>query len=62
LLRTALEFEPRSAPTHYALGLLLIRQGDRQQALDALRRAAELAPGNARFVYVYEELERALRQ
>ncbi len=62
LLRTALDIAPRSAPAHHALGLLLIRQGKKPQALDPLRRAAELAPDNARFVYVYKELERALRQ
>ena len=53
LLRRAIEAAPEQAPAHHALGLLLARQGRTAEAVDALRRAAGLDPGNLRFGYVY---------
>jgi predicted CXXCH cytochrome family protein len=44
---------PRSAALHYALGLTRVRQHQQAAALDALKRAAELDPNDARFTYVY---------
>ena len=37
----------------HALGLSLVRQGDPGRALVELRQAANGAPGNARYAYVY---------
>ncbi|MDJ0937505.1 MAG: tetratricopeptide repeat protein [Kiloniellales bacterium] len=44
---------PGNADLHHALGLSLVRMKRLRQALDELRRAATLAPGIARYVYVY---------
>ena len=44
---------PRSAELQHANGLLLIRQKKYREAVAALGKAAELAPDNARFAYVY---------
>ena len=44
---------PAGAELHYANGLLLVRQKNYREALAALGRAAQLAPDNARFAYVY---------
>jgi tetratricopeptide (TPR) repeat protein len=52
-LRRGLAREPKSAALHHALGLSLVRQRDRAQALDELAAAARLAPDNARYAYVY---------
>ena len=38
----------------HALGLALVRQGKKAEALEPLRRAAQLAPRNARFIHVFE--------
>jgi Flp pilus assembly protein TadD len=47
----------------HVLGLSLVRQGRREDALRELKRATELAPDNQRFAYVYgvasEEMQRA---
>lgn len=53
ILRTALERSPRSAPLHHALGLSLVRQQRRPEALAELGRAVSFAPEDARFAYVY---------
>ena len=53
ILRRGLAEAPRSADVHHALGLLLVRQGDKAAALMELRTAAQLAPDNARFAYVH---------
>ena len=53
LLHQAVAIEPGSADAWHALGLALVRQHDAAGALSALRRAAELAPANARYAYVY---------
>ncbi|MDH5352614.1 MAG: tetratricopeptide repeat protein, partial [Betaproteobacteria bacterium] len=44
---------PRSAPLHYARGLALVRLQKKAEALQALRRATQLAPEDARFAFVY---------
>ena len=38
---------------HHALGLWYVRNKESAKAVLALKKAAELSPGNARFVYVY---------
>ena len=53
VLRTAVVASAGDAGLHHALGLTLIRQGRRGAALDELRKAAELAPDQVRYVYVY---------
>jgi predicted CXXCH cytochrome family protein len=53
LLRKATSIEPRNADVRYALGLLLVRQHNGTEAVDQLRQAAELAPGNTSYAYVY---------
>ncbi|MGR8933189.1 MAG: tetratricopeptide repeat protein [Gammaproteobacteria bacterium] len=53
LLRQGLALLPRAAGLHHALGLLLVRKGDALRARQALATAAELAPENARYTYVY---------
>ena len=44
---------PRNADFHHALGLLLVRKGDKPVALQSLAQAARLAPDNARYAYVH---------
>ena len=44
--------DPAMAPVHHARGLWLVRQKRRDEALAALRRAAELDPDNARYGFV----------
>jgi Flp pilus assembly protein TadD len=51
-LRDALEATPRSGALMHALGLSLVRQKRKQEALDKLTEAAKLAPEEARFSYV----------
>ena len=53
VLRAALAASPRDAGLHHALGLTLTRLKRRDEALAALRRAAELAPEQPRYAYVY---------
>ena len=53
LLRDALERYPVAASLQHSLGLLLVRQKKLTDALPSLRKAAELAPENTRFLYVY---------
>lgn len=52
LLREALDAVPRAAPLEHALGLSLVRQGRRAEALEWLSRAASHAPDEPRFGYV----------
>jgi tetratricopeptide (TPR) repeat protein len=52
-LRQALKADPRSAVLHHTLGLALTRQKAREQSLQEFKTAAELAPNDARFAYVY---------
>jgi Flp pilus assembly protein TadD len=51
---TLLRRAPDDASVHHALGLLLVRLGRLDEALPELARAVELAPGEARYAYVYE--------
>jgi Flp pilus assembly protein TadD len=53
VLRAALEANPRNATLLHALGLNLVRQGQRAQGLRALGDAARLEPASARYAYVY---------
>jgi len=49
----ALARDPAAAVLHHALGLSLVRQGERVEAVAALGTAHELAPDDALFAYVY---------
>ncbi len=53
VLRAGLRRAPNAAALHHSLGLLLVRQKKPEAALESLRRAAELAPDDARVAYVY---------
>jgi Flp pilus assembly protein TadD len=53
VLRAALVVSPQDAGLHHALGLALVRLKRPNEALDELRRAAELYSGEARYAYVY---------
>ena len=52
-LRRGLETSPKAAALHHALGLLMVRTGRADAALDELKVAAELAPSAGRYSYVY---------
>lgn len=52
-LEAALELGPDVPELLHAMGLLLVRAGEREAALSWLERAAEGAPGSGRFAYVY---------
>lgn len=52
-LRKGLSLIPDAADLHHALGLLLVRKGDKATALQELAQAGKLAPDNARYAYVY---------
>ncbi len=52
-LREGLSRNPRDATLHHALGLALVRQKRIADGLSELRTAAQLAPNNGRFAYVY---------
>jgi len=52
-LRGALRRIPREAVLHHALGLSLVRQQRKGEALAELGKAALLSPDNIRFAYVY---------
>lgn len=67
LLRKASALYPDSADVQFALGLLLVRQKQAAAGVQALARAAELAPDNSHYAYVHavglystREVERAL--
>ncbi|MBN8914220.1 MAG: tetratricopeptide repeat protein [Rhizobiales bacterium] len=53
VLERAIKANPDAAAPRHALGLGLIRQKRYGEALNELKRAYELAPGNARYAYVY---------
>ena len=53
VLARGLEAIPLSGDLHHALGLLRVRQQRRPEALESLRRAAELMPEVARYSYVF---------
>ncbi|SFM32736.1 tetratricopeptide repeat protein [Marinobacter zhejiangensis] len=53
VLKEGLSRLPQSADLHHSMGLLQVRQRDLESALESLERAEQLAPDNARYVYVY---------
>ena len=53
VLRATLTLAPGDAGLHHALGLVLVRLKRQEEALEELRRAAELEPDQARYAYVY---------
>ena len=53
ILRGAIAAVPQDAGAHHALGLTLVRLKRLDEALSELRRAAERAPEQARYAYVY---------
>jgi Flp pilus assembly protein TadD len=53
LLREGLARQPKSAALFHSLGLWQVRQKHLPVALASLKRAAELAPDEPRFAYVY---------
>nr|WP_232210377.1 HEAT repeat domain-containing protein [Nitrococcus mobilis] len=53
VLRSGIRRLPQAADLRYSLGLLLVRQEDLPAALVSLRQAADLAPANAHYSYVY---------
>ena len=53
LLQQGLGQAPQSAALHHALGLALVRLGDRVAAVQEFERASRLAPNDPRYVYVY---------
>jgi len=53
LLRKAISIEPQNADVTHSLGLFLVRQHNYAEAVPLLRQAAELAPDNIRYGYVY---------
>jgi tetratricopeptide (TPR) repeat protein len=53
VLRRGLELMPRAAELHHALGLLLVRTGDRGSGLRELGEAAAGGVQNPRYTYVY---------
>jgi Flp pilus assembly protein TadD len=52
-LRAALKRDPAAAPLHHALGLSLVRRKRLGDAVAELRRAAQLAPDQSRYAFVY---------
>ena len=60
-LREGLALSPDAAALHHALGLSLVRQQRKDEALRELRRATELDPANQRFKYVYDVARAELR-
>ena len=53
-LREGLKLTPDAAALHHSLGLSLVRQQRKAEALRELKRATDLEPGNARYKYVYD--------
>ncbi len=49
----AVQLAPGNAFLRHSMGLVLVRAGQRDEALEQLRRAYELEPSNPRYVYVY---------
>ena len=59
-LRFALSLEPKMVGAHYNLGLVLLAQGKRQEAVAAFRREKELAPPDSSFAQAAQERLKAL--
>jgi len=60
-LREGLALMPEAAALHHALGLSLVRQQRKAEALRELKRATDLEPGNPRYKYVYDIAVQELR-
>jgi predicted CXXCH cytochrome family protein len=60
-LREGLTLMPDAAALHHALGLSLVRQQRKADALRELKRATDLEPGNPRYKYVYDIAAQELR-
>lgn len=60
LLRRAVRLPHAGAESAHALGLLLVRRGQRAEALLWLRKAVALAPGDVRYAQVLKIAEREL--
>jgi predicted CXXCH cytochrome family protein len=54
ILRDGLKLVPDAAALHHSLGLSLVRQQRKAEALRELKQATQLEPDNARYRYVYE--------
>jgi predicted CXXCH cytochrome family protein len=53
LLREAIAMAPNAPAAHHALGLALVRQRRRPEALASLQRALELAPRHGPYAHIY---------
>jgi cytochrome c-type biogenesis protein CcmH/NrfG len=53
VLKQGIDESPRDASLHHALGLLEARGQNLELALASLKTATQLAPENARYIYVY---------
>ncbi len=53
ILKEALENHPNMAPIHYSLGLLKVREGDNDAAIEYLEKAATLEYSDPHYTYVY---------
>jgi tetratricopeptide (TPR) repeat protein len=53
VLRRGIGVLPDAGGLHHALGLVLVRTGDKRAGLAELEKAAVLDPGNSRYVFVY---------
>ncbi len=53
ILRDGIDRQPESGALHHSLGLLLVRAGENEAALDELAKAASLEPDVSRYTYVY---------
>ncbi len=53
VLSEAITHVPEDAGLHHALGLALVRIGEKGLAIDSLKRAVELAPGAPRYALVH---------
>ena len=53
LIRDGLERDPDDAMLHHALGLLLVRSGRSDAAIESLGAAARLEKDNSRYSYVF---------
>ncbi len=53
ILKEALEEHPEMAPIHYSLGLLKVREGNYDEAIEYLEKAATLEYSDPHYTYVY---------
>jgi tetratricopeptide (TPR) repeat protein len=53
ILQKGIKNAPAAGILHHALGLWYVRNKESDKAIEALKKAAKLAPDNARFAYVY---------